>query len=185
MPKEPERWDDAVLVSKAMAGDGSAWGEIVDRYNRYVYSILRSCRVPEDDQADAFQYVFVELFKSLSKISSTDNLTPWIRQTTIRHAIKLREQSKKTDPLPEFDIPSPEDFSVELEKSEINQTVRSCVRELESKCRRLITMLFFEDPVRPYAEIATELGIKIGSIGNSRIRCLDALQKILSKRGME
>lgn len=177
--------DDAILVQKTIKGDAAAWGQIVEKYGPYVHSILRSTRISEADQADAFQYVFVELFRAIPTLKNTDILGPWIKQTALRHAIKLRKAAARTEGLPEAELPSEEDFSVEIEAVEISQMVRDAVRGLADQCRKLIVMLFFEDPVRPYAEVASELGISVGSIGNTRIRCLDILQRALKKRGIE
>jgi hypothetical protein len=44
-------------------------------------------------------------------------------------------------------------------------------------------MLFFEQPPRPYNEVAQALGLATGSIGFIRGRCLGRLQKILAELG--
>jgi DNA-directed RNA polymerase specialized sigma24 family protein len=54
---------------------------------------------------------------------------------------------------------------------------------MPERCERMIQMLFFETPSRPYEEVAQELGLAIGSIGFIRGRCLAQLKKRLEKRG--
>jgi DNA-directed RNA polymerase specialized sigma24 family protein len=54
---------------------------------------------------------------------------------------------------------------------------------MPARCERMIHMLFFESPVRPYAEIASELGLATGSIGFIRGRCLARLRKHLEMKG--
>jgi DNA-directed RNA polymerase specialized sigma24 family protein len=44
-------------------------------------------------------------------------------------------------------------------------------------------MLFFEEPARPYQEVAQTLGIATGSIGFIRQRCLERLRKRLLEVG--
>jgi DNA-directed RNA polymerase specialized sigma24 family protein len=44
-------------------------------------------------------------------------------------------------------------------------------------------MLFFEEPPRPYQQLAAELGLSTGSIGFIRQRCLERLRKRLSEVG--
>jgi len=39
---------------------------------------------------------------------------------------------------------------------------------LAPRCRRLVEMLFFESPARPYTEVASELNLAVGSIGLTR-----------------
>jgi len=44
-------------------------------------------------------------------------------------------------------------------------------------------MLFYDEPVRPYQEIAATLGLAVGSIGFIRQRCLERLRKRLLETG--
>ncbi len=180
------RSTDTKLIQGVRQGDPQAWSELVDRYSGYVYALLRSSRVPEADEADAFQHVFVELFKAIPTLRSTEVLSPWIRQTALRHAVKLRKQAERTtqsldsneEPVDTVDI------AEEIERASDQHEVRVAVSQLPERCRLLITKLFFEHPPRPYAEVASELGLKQGSIAMTRQRCLDLLEKALRARGI-
>ena len=63
--------------------------------------------------------------------------------------------------------------------------VRDVVCGLSQRCERMVRMLFFETPPRPYQEVAKELGIATGSIGFIRGRCLGRLKKQLEKMGFQ
>ena len=69
---------------------------------------------------------------------------------------------------------------VQLEKE---QAVRNALSELSPRCERMVRMLFFETPPRPYEEVAKELGIATGSIGFIRGRCLGKLKQQLENMG--
>ncbi len=181
----PKPWDDEALVKRAVKGEADAWHSLVERYSGYIFSLLKSARVPEADQPDAYQYVFVELFKALPKMENRSYLAPWIRQTALRHAIRLREKAGRTEQLSEtFEVAAPDTTHENVETAERNLLIRQAIESLKEQCQKLVEMLFYEDPVRPYAEVAEELGIKVGSIGQIRVRCLDALQKALHARGL-
>lgn len=178
--------NDAILVEKARSGNADAWAELVERYSGYVYALLRSARVSEADQQDAFQYVFVELFKGLPSLRNTEHLAPWIRQTTLRHAIRLRKKTEGS-PLPIDDLEVQDasaDMVLELESAEQAQAVRMSIATLSDRCRELIKKLFFEDPPLPYVQVAELLGLKPTSLGMTRQRCLDDLEKSLRARGL-
>lgn len=181
---QPQRWDDGPLVHRIRAGNAEAWGSIVDRYGAYVNAILISARVPEADQPDAFQYVFVELFKAIPTLQNVDYLAPWIRQTTLRHAIRLRTKAQREAPMVEYDVASNFDIEEEMEVAERAILVRQAIDSLKAQCQELITMLFYEEPPVPYNEVAERLNIRIGSIGNTRQRCLESLQQALIARGI-
>jgi DNA-directed RNA polymerase specialized sigma24 family protein len=54
--------------------------------------------------------------------------------------------------------------------------LREALAHLAGRCRQLIEMLFFEEPPRPYKEVADSLHIATGSIGFIRQRCLHRLR---------
>ena len=63
--------------------------------------------------------------------------------------------------------------------------LREAVRLLTPQCQRLVALLFFETAERPYAEVARELGLALGSIGFTREKCLQRLRRHLSKAGFD
>jgi hypothetical protein len=48
-----------------------------------------------------------------------------------------------------------------------------------------VELLFFESPARPYSEVASELGLAVGSIGFTRQKCMDRLRKHLGDLGFD
>ncbi len=182
----PHNGLDSKLVREAAKGVPGAWHALVEKYSAYVYAVVRSTGTPEHEQADAFQYVFVELFKSLNSLSKTDILSPWLRQTAIRHCLRLREKRlKQGSSLDDMEaLVDPLEIEEEVIKADQAQKIRESVGSLQDKCRELIHRLFLESPPQPYAEVAEALGIKTSSIAMTRQRCLEALEKALRARGV-
>ncbi|HEV7551812.1 MAG TPA: sigma-70 family RNA polymerase sigma factor, partial [Candidatus Angelobacter sp.] len=61
--------------------------------------------------------------------------------------------------------------------------VRDAISTLPKRCNQMVAMLFFEDPPRPYDEVAKELHLATGSIGFTRGRCLKKLRQLLEEKG--
>ena len=70
-----------------------------------------------------------------------------------------------------------------LQQIESEQTLREAIAELQPRCESLVKMLFFEIPPVPYQEVADRLGLAKGSIGFTRMRCLDRLRERLERKG--
>ncbi len=177
---------DGALAKRAAAGDSEAWAELVDRYAAYIRTLLASTRMEDQDIPDSVQYVFIELHKALPNLRSTEILAPWIRKTTLRHAIRERERkSRLPGSLEDIDWePAAAEFEPDILRAEESQTIREAVSALKPKCRELVEALFFEDPPRPYADVAESLGIKTASVAMTRQRCLETLERALSARGI-
>ena len=68
-----------------------------------------------------------------------------------------------------------------LQELEREQIVRQVISHQSPECRRLIELLFFENPPIPYVEAARALGLATGSIGATRGRCLQKLRQALER----
>ena len=66
--------DDSSLIERCRAGDASAWGLLVARYQRLVYAIVMRMGLDEHAAADVFQAVFEKLMKHLPGLREPDRL---------------------------------------------------------------------------------------------------------------
>ena len=74
----------------------------------------------------------------------------------------------------------PDEIVRQLERE---QMLRSAVSEMSAECKRLIDLLFFTHPPVPYQAAAAELGLATGSMGATRVRCLEKLRQSLEAKG--
>ena len=72
-----------------------------------------------------------------------------------------------------------------LEEAELDQQLHEAVSLLPPRFRKLVRMLFFDQPAPSYKEIAESLGLARGSIPFLRARCLKRLQQILQEMDSE
>ncbi len=185
-----ETWSDERLVRGCLRGDEAAWRALVDRYSRFVWAIVRRGDVSETDQGDAFQLVWVDVYNDLEKLEKPSALRSWIGSIAHHRSYHLRTRGRRdeTRRAPEEAADGVEaavsSTSEQLAELEQQQMAREALTELTEQCRRLIELLFLEDPPRPYKEVAEELGMAVGSIGFTRGRCLEKLRRRLASRGV-
>jgi len=145
--------------------------------------------LPAADAADVFQATCLELLARLPQLREPRALPKWLIQVTHHQCWKWKHQQRKTlsrDSTP--DLPEPEIPAIAeslIQQTHEEQTLREAMASLEAKCRRLIELLFFETPSRPYAEVAQTLGLAVGTIGSTRQRCIEKLRDKLQDRGFE
>jgi RNA polymerase sigma factor (sigma-70 family) len=97
-----------------------------------------------------------------------------------------RQQQRLVSRDGEAELPEPEVPPVAetfVRQTEEEQMLREAIANLAPRCRKLVEMLFFEIPARPYAEIANELKLAVGSIGLTRQKCIESLRKQLDELG--
>lgn len=185
--------DDAALVQRCLAGERAAWNQLVQRYQRLVFAIVRRAGMDEHTGADVFQTVFTRLVQHLPQLRQPERLQAWVVTTAKRECLAWRARSGRTvslsggsgeegDDAPAFnpadEAPLAEELLGELQQQ---HQVRLALERLDERCRQLLTLLFAdEDDAVAYDEISRRLGMAVGSIGPTRQRCLGKLRTLLA-----
>jgi RNA polymerase sigma factor (sigma-70 family) len=181
--------NDRELVAACLAGDEQAWHELVDRYQRLIYSIPLRQGLGRDEAADIFQAVCLDLVAELPRLRDPQALPAWLIQTTVHKVSKWRrrtdrfvaDEGARAERAEAPDADMPDSLLHEVQQS---QALRDAIRGLSARCRQMVQMLFFEHPPRPYKDVASELGVATGSIGFLRNRCLDKMRSALERIGV-
>ncbi|NUT50983.1 MAG: sigma-70 family RNA polymerase sigma factor [Saccharothrix sp.] len=173
----------AELVSAAAEGDQHAWNEIVDRYTPLVVAVVNRHRLRPADAADVNQTVWLRLVEQVGRLRDADALPGWIATTTRNECLRmlrLQQRTRPYDPQSEDEPVSREDavadLDEEMEAAQRRQALREGFRSLSEQCRVLLAALM-ADPPPSYAQVGERLAMPVGSIGPTRIRCLEKLRK--------
>jgi RNA polymerase sigma factor (sigma-70 family) len=170
------------LVARARDGDQQAWEALVERYAPLIWSVCRRRGLDEADAKDVGQSVWLQLVDQLDRIRDPAALAGWLATSTRRECGRVLRAAQRryaagygqeADTLPDERALTAEE---ELLAAERHAAVREALADLSPCCQRLITLLA-ADPAVPYTEIGATLGIRIGSIGPTRRRCLDRLRR--------
>jgi len=187
-PERQKFQTDERLVADCLRGNQQAWAALVDKYKNLIYSIAIKLNM-YDDAGDIFQAVCLDLLTDLPHLREARALPKWLMQTCYHNCLQYRRRAERHVPFEEEAENSrvessaaalPEEMLAQLQRE---QAVRDVMSQLSPRCEQMIRMLFFETPPRPYANIASELGLATGSIGFIRGRCLARLKKQLEKMG--
>ncbi len=179
------------LIGRCLKGDQEAWSALIDKYKNLIYSVPIKLGMYQDAD-DIFQSVCVDLLSELPRLREHRALPKWLMQTCYHKCLHCQRSAGRLVELApegtdgETSLPVshsdelPEHMLVQFEQEQI---LRDSIAELPDKCERMVRLLFFEIPPRPYEEIAEKLGMATGSIGAIRSRCLAQLKKQLEKKG--
>jgi RNA polymerase sigma factor (sigma-70 family) len=185
--KPASAWSDARIVKACLDGDEAAWSMLIDKYKNLIYSIPVKYGLSSQEAADVFQATCTELLVRLPELREPRALPKWLMQVAHHESYRWKRLSQRMvsrdaeETLPEPAIPAIADSLVQQTQEE--QMLREAMAALTPQCRRLVELLFFESPSRPYTEVASELGLAVGSIGFTRQKCLERLRGQLEELG--
>lgn len=181
--------DDPTLVARCREGDASAWAALVQRYKRLVYAIVRRAGLDEQAAADVFQTVFLRLLQHLPRIAEPARLQAWIVTTAKREAWLQRQRGDRMVSMTAAEPDGADEEAWAIADSALGPEetvahwqqlarVHRGLDRLDQRCRRLLQALFGSEGIG-YDEVASRLGMPIGSIGPTRARCMARLRRLI------
>jgi RNA polymerase sigma-70 factor (ECF subfamily) len=185
-PSDPE------LVRRCLAGDEKAYRELVERYERQVYSLaMRMVRVREDAE-DLTQETFVRMFRALDRYDLERPFPAWLLTIAARLSIdQLRRRRVKTVPLVHSEPGEHEERVIDVADPGFGPEVLA-EREEEARAAgaligslpehyRIVVVLRHEQGLS-YDEISEALHLPLGTV-KARIHRARALLKERLERG--
>jgi RNA polymerase sigma factor (sigma-70 family) len=172
--------------SRWLDGDPEGLDELVGVMTPVLWHVVRAYRLPETTAEDVVQTTWLALVRRRATILDPVAVGGWLTTTARREAWRVARSGAASTPVEDDDLApmlpqegSAEDAVVERDGGD---RLWAAVDSLPERCRRLLRIVAFEN--RPdYRELATDLGMPVGSIGPTRGRCLAKLRVALVQAG--
>ncbi len=173
-------WDDAALMKACVAGDEEAWTVLLGRYGRLIYTIPLRFGFTRSVADEVFQEVCLTLLEGRDSVRDYQRIRAWLVTVTRRACIRRlrqRDREQLTELLESTGDVIEDTTESDLIALEEEYLVHRALERLSPLCRQLLRGLFFESPPRSYEALAAALDVPVGSIGPTRIRCLEKLRQ--------
>jgi RNA polymerase sigma-70 factor (ECF subfamily) len=185
-----------LLVRRCLAGDATAWEEIVRLHNRRIYNLCYRFTSSPDDAQDLTQEVFIKVYRTLAsydvdKGAFTTWLTTLTRNLLVDHfrrsrqdrltesidaGLREEEDSLSLGDRLEDQAPSPDD---RLASKETQKMVQQALGHLSPDLREAVILRDLQD--MDYKEIAHVLRVPEGTVKSRINRGRMELARLLSR----
>ena len=159
-----DQMKDGKLVRLARAGDGAAFGLLVQRYMRAAYAVAYSVTGRHEDAEDAAQEAFMVALSRLEECRSPGKFAGWL-MTIVRNRSRnlvRRETLRSTDQVPvsaRSKTPGPDRVT---ERAELRGRLDAALNELPEVQREIVLLHDLEG--WKHREIAERLEIPSGTV---------------------
>lgn len=181
---------DVALVARARAGDGQAFGALVERYQDRVFNTcLRICG-SSADAADLTQSAFIKAFETLPGFESRSSFFTWLFRIAVNlalsHGRRRRRAALSLDALGDAagDVARPQreaaDPARRLIDAELREQIEWALEQLDDEFRAAVVLKDVED--LDYAAIAEVLDVPIGTVKSRISRGRATLRELLVAR---
>jgi len=161
---------DQYLIDKVLNGNTNAFGELVDRYQNFVFTIaIRILKVSEEAEEVA-QDSFIKAYDSLSTFRGDSKFSTWLYRIVYHKSldrIKMNRRHRTYEINEEITEDSLDHIENGLEfmlSEERSSIIQKCVAQLPEEEAAIISLYYFEEQsVKEIAQVTdlTEDNIKI------------------------
>ncbi len=186
---------DQELVRRCLAGENSAWEELIKGYSRKVYNLCYRFTGRTQEAEDLTQEIFVKVFQTLGSYDALQGtFSTWLNRVARNHLVDHYRRTKKDratssleDELATLEAkPSPEGRPMSrVESRERQELLQRGLNRLSPDLREAVILRDLRD--LDYQEIARILGVPEGTvksrINRGRLELARVLKRIEGMRG--
>jgi RNA polymerase sigma-70 factor, ECF subfamily len=171
---------DNSIVERYLAGDMTAFDELMIRYERQVYRVCYRFVNNRDDAMDLAQEVFIKAFEHLSSFRRESSMKTWLYRIAMNHCINhVKKNAREFVEITENIGSTRASVHSDMEDREQREQFRILVKRLPPKQKAILEMRIHEQ--LSYEEIATMSGRSISTIKASVFFALEKLRKLVKE----
>ena len=169
---------DAELVDRYLAGDMTAFDELMIRYERQIYRVCYRFVENREDARDLAQEVFIKAFEHLGTFRRESSLKTWLYRIAMNHCINhVKKHSQEFVEVNEYTGSIRASVQSQLEEREQREHFRRLVKQLPPKQKAILELRINEQ--LSYEEIAKISGRSVSTIKASVFFALEKLRKLV------
>ena len=162
------------LIERCLAGDQTAWEQIVRQHWRKVFNLAYKFVGRHDEAEDLTQDIFLKIFKALHTFDRRANFQTWLisisRNLCIDHYRSVRKEretmARDVDASQLMPVSRERSPHGELEQIDLRKRIRLALAELQPTLREAVVLRDLQE--FSYQEIADKLRLPEGTV-KSRI----------------
>lgn len=177
---------DKQIIQQILAGDQSAFSQLVSRYQDHMYTVCYNILKTRDEAQEATQDTFLKAYKALAGYKEDAKLSSWLYKIAYRTSLDIIRKRKKTTDLDAVSYGlSDRSQSVEedMEQSDMNKALNAAIMKLEPKEAGIIKMFYLEE--MSTKELANISGESLSNVKVILFRARKKLAVIIKERYSE
>jgi RNA polymerase sigma factor (sigma-70 family) len=175
------------LIEQCIQGNEGAWHTLIDLVAPTVFSLCRKSRLSRDESFDIFGQVSLQLINSIEKLKSPEKIMSFVATITRRQIYTFYQHLHMDQVLEDSGIDpgvgsAPESPEERYDMLHLRTVLLEAISVLSDRDNKLIHMLFLDPREPTYEEISKTLSMPVASIGPTRAKALNKLNRLLKQK---
>lgn len=174
---------DEVLIRRTLAGSRVAYGQLVARYQDYVFTICQRVLRQRERAEEAAQDAFIKAYQRLDSFQGESKFGSWLYTIAYRTALdRLRLKQLPTAELDQPERPlqladAAARADEQLEQADLRTAIERALQQLKPDDATVVTLFYLQE--QTVKEIADITGLTETNIKTKLFRSREALRRLL------
>jgi len=173
---------DARIVEAVRAGDRQAYGMLMDKYEKKLFSAAYRVVNDGEDAADATQNAFVKAYQNLDRFDTSRRFFSWIYRILLNESLNILNHRKRFDELPDNVTVTEKNPEQTYGDTETGRLLQSALMDLSEEHRVVIVLRHYQG--MSYREMGEVVGIQEKTVKSRLFSARQQLKHILERRGI-
>jgi RNA polymerase sigma-70 factor (ECF subfamily) len=171
---------DADLAQRAQAGDGDAYGELVNRHAAAARRLARTVLQNAEDADDATQEGFLLAWRHIGRYDPARPFAPWLMRIVMNAAADLRRKRRvrTTEQIPVSAPSGAASPEQEADRTLFRSQLETALQQLPERQR--LAVVLFDAEGYAHSDIAALLGVPEGTVRSDVFHARRALRQVLA-----
>lgn len=174
---------EEALLDRCLEGDGGAFGQLIDRYQRVLYNVSLRMVGNREDALDITQTVFLKAYENLGRFDRRHKFFSWVYRIMINESLNHLSKARRTEALDETLATTAHGPEEDCYQNLLREAVQSALMELSTDYRQVIVLRHFAQ--LSYHEMSGVLEVPEKTVKSRLHTARQLLGGIFSKNGTE
>ena len=174
--------DDEILKNIKIRGKAEyAFSQLMQKYQKKVYAIIRRMVLSHDDANDITQDVFIKCWNKIGDFRGDSQLYTWLYRIATNETINFLNQKRRKMFIPfskmEKEMSHLIDDSINFSGDEIQKKLQKALLKLPDKQRLVFNLRYYDE--MEYKEMSKVLGTSEGALKASYHHAAKKVEKLM------
>ena len=181
---------DSEIISQVLKGDHNAYGQLVERYKSYVFTLTLRFMRSREDAEEVSQDIFIKAYRSLADFKGASKFSTWlytiVNTTCITFLRKKRLEIQSLDDERTFEVADSQDSGFranQIEQKSRQNMVNQAISMLSPDDAEIITLFYKNE--QSLEEIGQILGLESNTakvrLHRARARLKEKMEKYFAE----
>jgi RNA polymerase sigma factor (sigma-70 family) len=176
----------AAAFTRWRDGDAEGLNDLVRVLSPVLWQVVRATGLDRERAEDVVQTTWISLVDHADSITSPQGIAAWLCTSARREAWRAGRLAGRERPVEDqtlaYGLPNADSPEQQVVLDDEAALLWECLDKLPERCQKLLRIVA-AGPRPNYTDVASTLGMPVGSIGPTRGRCLDKLRQELTLAG--